>query len=122
MRRWRPGFGGWWRRASRGRTRPGRFRRLRTCHWIRGLPGAGGGRHAWARGADTEYAGKELHWTAACPSWREGFAALEGVVAVVEVGKQAGVGRLPAEDSPGREGGRRVLPDDHRREEPEVRL
>src|SRR6266516_2290003 len=25
MRRWRPGFGGWWRRASRGRTRPGRW-------------------------------------------------------------------------------------------------
>src|SRR2546423_1628813 len=44
------------------------------------------------------------------------------VVAVVEVGKQAGVGRMPAEDSPGREGGRRVVQDDHRREEPEVRL
>jgi hypothetical protein len=40
---------------------------------------------------------------------------------VVEVGEQAGVGRLPAEDPPGREGGRRVV-HDHRREEPEVRL
>jgi hypothetical protein len=41
---------------------------------------------------------------------------------VVEVGEQARVGRLPAEDPPGYEGGRRVVEDDHRREEPEVRL
>ena len=44
------------------------------------------------------------------------------VVAVVEVGEQAGVGRLPAEDPPRRAGGGRVIQDDHRREEPEVRL
>jgi hypothetical protein len=41
---------------------------------------------------------------------------------VVEVGEQAGVGRCPAEDPPGREGRRRVVQDDHRREEPEVLL
>ena len=29
---------------------------------------------------------------------------------------------MPAEDPPGGEGGRRVVQDDHRREEPEVRL
>jgi hypothetical protein len=41
---------------------------------------------------------------------------------VVEVGEEAGVGRCPAEDAPGREGGRWVVQHDHRREEPEVRL
>jgi len=38
--------------------------------------GAGGERHGWARGASNEYARKELNWTPAWPSWRDGFAAL----------------------------------------------
>ncbi len=33
-------------------------------------------RQGWARGASNEYARKELHWTPARPSWRDGFAAL----------------------------------------------
>jgi nucleoside-diphosphate-sugar epimerase len=33
-------------------------------------------RHAFARGASNEYAHKELNWTPAYPSWREGFATL----------------------------------------------
>jgi len=33
-------------------------------------------RHGWARGADNGYARKELNWTPAWPSWREGFGAL----------------------------------------------
>jgi len=33
-------------------------------------------RQGWARGASNEYARKELHWTPAWPSWRDGFAAL----------------------------------------------
>ena len=37
---------------------------------------AGGERHGWARGADNRYARKELNWTPAYPSWREGFAEL----------------------------------------------
>jgi nucleoside-diphosphate-sugar epimerase len=37
---------------------------------------AGGERHGWARGASNEYARKELSWTPAWPSWRDGFAAL----------------------------------------------
>jgi nucleoside-diphosphate-sugar epimerase len=37
---------------------------------------ASAGRHGWARGADNGYARKELNWTPAYPSWREGFAAL----------------------------------------------
>jgi nucleoside-diphosphate-sugar epimerase len=39
-------------------------------------PGAGGGRNGWARGASNEFARKELNWTPAWPSWRDGFAAL----------------------------------------------
>jgi nucleoside-diphosphate-sugar epimerase len=35
-----------------------------------------GERHGWARGADNRYARKELNWTPAWPSWRDGFAAL----------------------------------------------
>ena len=34
-------------------------------------------RHGWARGADNGYARKELNWTPAWPSWRDGFAALQ---------------------------------------------
>jgi nucleoside-diphosphate-sugar epimerase len=34
-----------------------------------------GERHGWARGASNDYARKELNWTPAYPSWREGFAA-----------------------------------------------
>lgn len=41
---------------------------------------------------------------------------------MVEIGDEAGVGRLPSEDSPGREVGRRVVEDDHHGEEPEVRF
>jgi len=37
---------------------------------------SGGERHGWARGASNEYARKELNWTPAWPSWRDGFAAL----------------------------------------------
>jgi nucleoside-diphosphate-sugar epimerase len=37
---------------------------------------SGGERHGWARGASNEFARKELNWTPAWPSWREGFAAL----------------------------------------------
>jgi nucleoside-diphosphate-sugar epimerase len=37
---------------------------------------AAGERQGWARGATNEYARKELNWTPAWPSWREGFAAL----------------------------------------------
>jgi len=37
---------------------------------------ADGERHGWARGADNRYARKELNWTPAYPSWREGFAEL----------------------------------------------
>jgi len=37
---------------------------------------SGGERQGWARGASNEYARKELHWTPAWPSWRDGFAAL----------------------------------------------
>jgi len=37
---------------------------------------AAGERHGWARGADNRYARKELDWTPAYPSWREGFAEL----------------------------------------------
>ena len=37
---------------------------------------SGGERHRWARGASNEFARKELNWTPAWPSWREGFAAL----------------------------------------------
>jgi len=37
---------------------------------------ADGERHGWARGADNRYARKELDWTPAYPSWREGFAEL----------------------------------------------
>lgn len=33
-------------------------------------------RHGWARGASNEHARKDLNWTPAYPSWREGFAAL----------------------------------------------
>jgi len=40
------------------------------------VPEADGGRHGWARGASNEYARKELNWTPAWPSWREGFGAL----------------------------------------------
>ena len=41
------------------------------------VPAASGGeRQGWARGADNGYARKELHWTPAWPSWRDGFAAL----------------------------------------------
>jgi nucleoside-diphosphate-sugar epimerase len=41
------------------------------------VPAASGGeRPGWARGADNGYARKELHWTPAWPSWRDGFAAL----------------------------------------------
>jgi len=41
------------------------------------VPAASGGeRHGWARGADNGHARKELNWTPAWPSWREGFAAL----------------------------------------------
>jgi nucleoside-diphosphate-sugar epimerase len=39
-------------------------------------PTADGGRHGWARGADNGYARKQLNWSPAWPSWREGFAAL----------------------------------------------
>jgi hypothetical protein len=40
-------------------------------------PAASGGEgQGWARGASNEYARKELHWTPAWPSWRDGFAAL----------------------------------------------
>src|SRR5262245_31726759 len=44
------------------------------------------------------------------------------VVAVVEVGDEAGVSRFPSEDSPCRVAGRRVVEGDHHREKPEVRL
>jgi nucleoside-diphosphate-sugar epimerase len=37
---------------------------------------ADGERHGWARGADNRYARRELNWTPAYPSWREGFAEL----------------------------------------------
>jgi nucleoside-diphosphate-sugar epimerase len=37
---------------------------------------SGGERPGRARGASNEYARKELHWTPAWPSWRDGFAAL----------------------------------------------
>jgi nucleoside-diphosphate-sugar epimerase len=37
-------------------------------------PVAGGQRHGWARGASNEYARKQLNWTPAYPSWRQGFA------------------------------------------------
>ncbi len=40
------------------------------------VPETGGERHGWARGASSEYARKELSWTPAWPSWREGFSAL----------------------------------------------
>ena len=40
------------------------------------VPASGGERHGWARGADNGHARKELNWTPAWPSWREGFAAL----------------------------------------------
>jgi nucleoside-diphosphate-sugar epimerase len=41
------------------------------------VPAASGGeRHGWARGASNKYARKELNWTPAWPSWRDGFAAL----------------------------------------------
>jgi nucleoside-diphosphate-sugar epimerase len=33
-------------------------------------------RHRWARGASNAYARKDLSWTPAYPSWREGFATL----------------------------------------------
>jgi nucleoside-diphosphate-sugar epimerase len=44
---------------------------------VASVPAATGGeRPGWARGASNEYARKELHWTPAWPSWRDGFAAL----------------------------------------------
>jgi nucleoside-diphosphate-sugar epimerase len=44
---------------------------------VSSVPAASGGeRPGWARGASNEYARKELHWTPAWPSWRDGFAAL----------------------------------------------
>ena len=55
------------------------------CEWVPAfcraagvapVPEADGGRHGWARGASNEYARKELNWTPAWPSWREGFASL----------------------------------------------
>jgi nucleoside-diphosphate-sugar epimerase len=36
----------------------------------------GGERHGWARGASNEFARKQLNWTPAWPSWRDGFSAL----------------------------------------------
>jgi nucleoside-diphosphate-sugar epimerase len=44
---------------------------------VASVPAASGGeRQGWARGADNAHARKELNWTPAWPSWREGFAAL----------------------------------------------
>ena len=71
--------------AGRVRQRVRRRARAGARVGARVLPGGGGGpvpaasggeRHGWARGASNELARKQLHWTPAWPSWREGFAAL----------------------------------------------
>jgi len=44
---------------------------------VSSVPAASGGeRQGWARGADNAHARKELNWTPAWPSWRDGFSAL----------------------------------------------
>lgn len=64
-------------------------------------------------------------WPGRCGVGSDGLVVRRGcgeVVAVVEVGDEAGVGRFPSEDFACHEVGHRVVEGDHHREEPEVRL